>query len=247
MNALSGTNVTIIGASRGIGRALAAHFHGRNAQVMAVARGQDGLNGLARDLPGIATLALDATSPGAADQVLTQQTPHLLILCGGAPAPCVPFQDLTWDAFSTGWNTDTRISFNFLQAALNYPLPDGATIVTLTSGAMLNGSPISGGYAGAKKMQMFLSGYAQKEAARAGRDLRFITLAPLRLIPETGVGSTGIAGYARYNHTTEAEFLAAAGPAMTTTTVIESLVRMLAEATPGQNFGVSPDGLSVLS
>lgn len=242
----SNTPVTIIGASRGLGRVMAETFHRLGAQVLAVARGQAGLDRLSRDLPGIAVLACDAASPDAPDRVLAAQTPQILILCGGAVPPCRPLPDMDWQAFSSGWNTETRMSFHFLQAALKRPLPAGATLVTITSGAMLQGSPISGGYAGAKKMQLFLSGYAQKEAGRAGLDLRFLTLAPARLMQGTDVGAAGIAGYAAYNGTTEADFLAAMGPGLTTQQVADALLGLLKGAPLGGNFIVSPDGVAAL-
>src|SRR5258708_26922299 len=45
---LSRTPVTLIGASRGLGRVLAETFHRLGAQVLIVARGQAGLDALAR-------------------------------------------------------------------------------------------------------------------------------------------------------------------------------------------------------
>jgi NAD(P)-dependent dehydrogenase (short-subunit alcohol dehydrogenase family) len=240
------TKVTLIGASRSIGRAMAERFHGLGAQVLVVARGRDALDALSRDLPGIGTLALDATKADAAAQVFARQEPDLLVICGGAPAPCLPFHEVSWEAFSTGWNTDMQISFNFLKEVIRRPLKDGTHVITVTSGAMLNGSPISGGYAGAKKMQMFLSNYAQREADRAGLKLRFQTIAPLRLIPNTGVGDTGIAGYAVYNGTTEADFLAGTGPLMSPETVADAVLAMLPDDVTGAHFGVAPDGLSPL-
>ena len=247
MNAQTQQTVTLIGASRGIGRAFAERFHAAGAKVLVVARGQDDLDTLSRDLPGIQILAIDAAEDTAIDQVLTVQTPDLLIQCGGSLAPNRSIQDIDWQAFSNTWNTDTRITFNIVQAVLKTPLPAGTTIVTVTSGAILNGSPISGGYAGAKKMQQFLSTYAQKESDRAGLGQRYLTLAPLRLLPGTGVGAGGIAGYAKYNGTSEAEFLAATGPILTPQIATDALVQIVAEAAPGAHFGVGADGLSALN
>jgi NAD(P)-dependent dehydrogenase (short-subunit alcohol dehydrogenase family) len=62
MTDLSRTPVTLIGASRGLGRVLAETFHRLGAQVLVVARGQAGLDTLARDLPGVAVLACDASA-----------------------------------------------------------------------------------------------------------------------------------------------------------------------------------------
>jgi NAD(P)-dependent dehydrogenase (short-subunit alcohol dehydrogenase family) len=246
MSDFSSVPVTIVGASRGLGRVLAETFHRLGAQVLAVARGQIGLDALSRELPGIDVLALDAASPEAPGRVFAVQSPRILILCGGAVPLCVPLPDMDWQAFSNAWNNDTRMSFHFLQAALKQPLPAGATVLTITSGAMLQGSPISGGYAGAKKMQLFLSGYAQKEAVRAGLDLRFLSLAPARLMQGTDVGGAGITGYAAYNGMTEADFLTSMGPGLTTRQVADALVGLIKEAPPGGNFSVSPDGVAAL-
>ena len=129
-----------------------------------------------------------------------------------------------------------RMSFHFLQAALKRPLPPGATVVTITSGAMLQGSPISGGYAGAKKMQAFLTGYAQKEAGRAGLDLRFLSLAPARLMPQTDIGAAGVKGYAAYNGTSEAAFLEAMGPGQTPQQVADALLDLIGDGAAGRQF-----------
>lgn len=50
-------------------------------------------------------------------------------------------------------------------------------MVVVSSGVALNpnGSPLSGGYAGAKATQRLLSVYAQDEANRAGLDITFTT------------------------------------------------------------------------
>ena len=127
------------------------------------------------------------------------------------------------------------------------PLPQGATVVTITSGALLQGSLISGGYAGAKKMQAFLTGYAQKEASRAGLDLRFLSLAPARLMPQTDIGAAGVKGYAAYNGTSEAIFLEAMGPGQTPRQVADAVIDLIGEGKPGGNFIVSADGVAALS
>lgn len=247
MTDLSDTPVTVVGASRGLGRVLAEHFHRRGAQVLAVARGQAGLDAMASDLPGLAVLTTDASAPDAPDRVFAVQTPRVLILCGGAVPLCKPFHELDWDGFSISWNNETRMSFHFLKAAVKRPLPPGSTVATITSGAMLQGSPISGGYAGAKKMQAFLTGYAQKEADRAGLDLRFLSLAPARLMPQTDIGAAGVRGYAAYNGTSEAAFIEAMGPGQTPQQVADALLEQMEDGKPGGNFIVSADGLAALS
>jgi NAD(P)-dependent dehydrogenase (short-subunit alcohol dehydrogenase family) len=238
--------VTLIGASRGLGRVLAETFHSKGAQVLVVAREQASLDALARELPGVRTLACDATKPDAAARVLAVQEPRVLVLCGGAMTVNIAFPDLDWDQFNVSWETDTRISFNFLKAVLEKPLKPGAVVVTMSSGAVINGSPISGSYAGAKRMQMFLSSYAQKASDRAGLDLRFVTLAPARIMAETELGAAAVRDYAVYNGTTEAAFLTAVGPAQTPAQVADAVLGLIKDGKPGGHFLVSAEGVSAL-
>lgn len=239
--------VTVVGASRGLGRVIAETFHRQGAKVLVTARGQADLDAVARDLPGIQTLACDASEPDAPERVFAVQLPHILVLCGGAVPVCKPFPKVDWDEFSRNWNNDTRMSFHFLQAALQRPLPDGAVIVTITSGAVRQGSPISGGYAGAKQMQIYMNGYAQKSADRAGLNLRFLSLAPARLMPQTDIGKAGVTGYAAYNNTTEAGFLELMGQGQTPQQVADAVIGLIEAGQPGGNFIVSHDGVAALS
>jgi len=244
---LSGIPVTLVGASRGLGRVMAENFHRLGAQLLIVARGRPALDALAWNLPGAAVLACDASAADAPERVFAIQAPRILILCGGAMPPCRPFPEVNWEEFSGNWNNDVRMSFHFLQAALKRPLAPGATVITITSGAVRQGSPISGGYAGAKQMQIFMSGYAQKAAERADVKLRFLSLAPARLIPQTDIGAAGVKGYAAYNGTSEATFLQAMGPRLTPQQVADALLELITEAPPGGNFIVSPEGVAALS
>ena len=52
-------------------------------------------------------------------------------------------------------------------------------VVSLSSGAALGGSPLSGGYAGAKATQRFITAYAQEEATRAGLGITFTAVVDL--------------------------------------------------------------------
>src|ERR1051326_1605601 len=117
----------------------------------------------------------DAT---VAARLLDRYEPELIVLVAGAP-PCMrPLQHQTWETFSVNWETDVRITFQWLRAALRKPLRPGSRVVVISSGAALNanGSPLSGGYAGAKATQRFITGYAQDEAVRAGLGISFATV-----------------------------------------------------------------------
>ena len=100
--------------------------------------------------------------------------PDVLVLCGGAFPPAAPLHEQSWPQFAVNWESDVRIAFHFCKAALSYPLPAGTSVVVISSGAAVAGSPNSGGYAGAKRTQMFIANYSQKESDRLGLGLRFV-------------------------------------------------------------------------
>ncbi len=79
-------------------------------------------------------------------------------------------------------------------------------VVSLSSGAALLGSPLSGGYAGAKATIKFISSYAGLEAQRLGADIRFVSLLP-QLTPVTGLGRIYTEQYAAMAGMSQAQFL----------------------------------------
>jgi NAD(P)-dependent dehydrogenase (short-subunit alcohol dehydrogenase family) len=204
---LGGKNVVVIGASRGLGRVIVEAVHAEGARVLAVARDQESLEQMATDVIGPTTLAIDATDERAPVRVFSALTPDILVVCAGAIPPAAPLHEQSWKQFSVNWETDVKASFLFCQAALRSPLQPGAIVILISSGAAIGGSPISGGYAGAKRMQMFMANYCQKESDRLGLNLRFIAIAPARIMPDTDVGRTAVAGYSRYLGISAAEFV----------------------------------------
>jgi NAD(P)-dependent dehydrogenase (short-subunit alcohol dehydrogenase family) len=248
MQRLAGKNVVVIGASRGVGRAIVETAHAEGASVLAVARGAAALTELAHALPGVATLALDASDEGAPDAVFAAHHPDVLVLCGGARPHLAPLHEQSWDTFSRNWQTDLKASFLFCRAALRAPLPEGATVILVSSGAGINGSPLSGGYAGAKRTQMFMANYAQKESDRLRRGLRFRTLVPARIMAETEMGQHAVAGYAEYLGIAPAQFLQNMGPAQTAQDVANAVVDVAtgADLGSGNVFVVSAKGVEPL-
>jgi NAD(P)-dependent dehydrogenase (short-subunit alcohol dehydrogenase family) len=75
------------------------------------------------------------------------------------------------------------------------PLAPGSIVLTLSSGAAVFGSPLTGGYAGAKAAIRWLTAYAADESRRAGLGIWFVSLLP-RLTPETSLGAVFAAAYA---------------------------------------------------
>jgi hypothetical protein len=84
-----------------------------------------------------------------------------------------------------------------MQAALNLPLKPGSRVLVGSSGAAANGSPLSGGYAGAKRMLWFMAKYANGVAEQKRLGIRFQAIVPLQIIGGTGVGDEASAAYAR--------------------------------------------------
>ena len=87
-------------------------------------------------------------------------------------------------------------------------------VVLISSGAAVPGSPLSGGYAGAKRAQWFIAKYAQGLSEQLSLGLRFRVIVPRQMFAGTGVGDTGIKAYAAAAGRTVAE-QAATWPNMT--------------------------------
>jgi NADP-dependent 3-hydroxy acid dehydrogenase YdfG len=113
---------------------------------------------------------------------------------GATPLPR-PIHHHTWQTFSRNWEVDVQHVFHFTREALLAPSAPGSTVIALSSGAALRGSPLSGGYAGAKAAIRWLTGYAAEESQRAGLGIRFVSLLP-QLTPATDLGARYVAAYA---------------------------------------------------
>ncbi|RWE13745.1 MAG: SDR family oxidoreductase [Mesorhizobium sp.] len=245
MRLLQGRNVVVVGGSRGVGRSIAEAALSERATVMAVARDRPALAQFAWETPGVKTFAVDATVESAPDEVFAALAPDALVICAGALAPSAPLYEQNWKAFSANWETDVKISFLFCKAALRRPLKPGARIILISSGAALTGGPPnSGGYAGAKRMQMFLAGHSQKESDRLGLDLRFMALAPMRIMPGTGVGDAGIESISAYMGIRPMEFIAGMLDMQTPAEVGRAVIALATQKPQGCSFAVSGSGLA---
>ncbi|MFI9152864.1 SDR family oxidoreductase [Streptomyces sp. NPDC053367] len=190
------STAVVTGASRGFGRAIATALVARGTHVVGIARHERGLRTLRDELgDGFTPVAADAADDTLAQRVIQEHRPGLLVLNAGATPHMAPVHEQTWETFSRHWHTDTRHVFAWTRAALREPLAPGSVVVSMSSGAALAGSPLSGGYASAKAAVRYLNGYAADVAQRAGLGIRFHTLLP-NMTPAGGVGSAAIDGYA---------------------------------------------------
>jgi NAD(P)-dependent dehydrogenase (short-subunit alcohol dehydrogenase family) len=245
MGSLQGQNVVVVGGSRGIGRSIVEAALSEGATVLAVARGAAALTRLSNEMPGVKTLAVDATKDSTPDEVFDALKPDVLVICAGALPPATPVHEQSWEAFSVNWEMDVKASFLFCKAALRGPLKPGTRVVLISSGAALSGGPpFAGGHAGAKRMQMFLAGHCQKESDRLGLGLRFMALAPMRIIPGTGVGNSGVDGYAAYLGIPPADVLAGMTDMQAAADVGRAVVALATGQSQGSSFVVSGSGLA---
>jgi NAD(P)-dependent dehydrogenase (short-subunit alcohol dehydrogenase family) len=212
---LSGTTALVTGASRGFGRAIAVALSQAGANVVGVARDRAALDELHGQLGGGFTpVAADVTDPVVAGRLIDIYHPRVLVLNAGAAPLSRPLQQHTWQTFSTTWETDVKHAFNWTREALLRPLEPGSVVIAFSSGAAINGSPLSGGYAGAKAAIRFLTGYAAAESQRASLGIRFVSVLP-QLTPATELGAAAVAAYAAREGMDVAAFLDSRGPALT--------------------------------
>jgi len=214
MSNLSGRTTVVVGASRGLGRGIARAFAEAGAPVVAVARTGAALAELASTSANIRTEVADAADAAVSWSVLDQYEPEVLILVAGAIPVMRPLQYQTWETFSVHWHADLKIAFNWLRDALLKPLRPGSRVVVVSSGAAINGSPASGGYAGSNATQRFIAGYAQEESRRAGLDITVTAVMP-RMTPLGDVGRLGVQAYAARGAQAEEAYVKQLGEVLT--------------------------------
>lgn len=245
MEKLKGKKVVVIGGSRGTGLSIVKALLNEAADVLVVGRNTKSLDDLAGTFPQVRTLKADATDESTAAKVF-QDLPDVVVLAAGAVAPVKPVYQMDWETFSINWNTDVKASFLLAKYALTAPAKSGTEIIFISSGAAIGGSPITGSHAGSKRTQMFLANYAQEVSNRLKLGLRFIALAPWRLMKASGTGEVVIPGYAEYYGIPEKDFIGRMSMSQTKEDVAEAVVSF-AEHLPapeeGNVFIVSGKGI----
>jgi NAD(P)-dependent dehydrogenase (short-subunit alcohol dehydrogenase family) len=167
----------VIGARSGVGLATADALAAAGVHVLAAGRERD------------------ATDPDQVAALLAEADPDLVVVAAGTRPRMASVEEQTWESFSAPWNVDVKIAFEVGRAALARPLRPGSTVLIVSSGAGLHGSPLSGGYAGAKRTQMFLTQYLQRAADARELGIRFVALAPRQLLAGTPIGEAAAAAY----------------------------------------------------
>ena len=228
MQTLNQQRVLITGGSRGLGLGVVEALVARNADVTVVARDADSLTDLQRRL-GVAVIPGDMTAPELAESVLRDVRPSILVLNAGATPAMAPLHEQTWESFSENWNVDVKAAFHWIQAALRLPLERGARVLISSSGAAIGGSPLSGGYAGAKRMIWLMADYANGVAGELGLDIRFQAVVLRQMVGATRLGRTAAEAYARRKGIGIEQFLAGFGKPLQLREYGEQVVTLLAD------------------
>jgi len=245
---LKDKKVVVTGGSRGLGLGLVEALVAHGAKMTVVARDANGL-GSVRARLGVATISADVTDETAAHRILSEVHPDILVLNAGAKPRMGRLDQLSWTDFSTTWETDVKAGLYWLQAALKTPLKSGSRVLVGSSGAAQNGSPLSGGYAGAKRMLWMMTNYANGVSAQNKLGIRFQAIVPQQIIGDTGVGDAGANAYASSMGIGRDEFLARFGTPMPPREFGEKVVSVLEDPkyAEGIVFGLKGDtGITVL-
>jgi NAD(P)-dependent dehydrogenase (short-subunit alcohol dehydrogenase family) len=245
-NPLAGTTAIVTGASRGFGRGIATALASVGAHVVGVARDGAHLDTLCGELADFTAVTADAADPATAPRLIDEYRPSTVVLCAGAAPQMSPLQEHTWESFSQNWNVDVAQAFHWIRHALARPLAPGSTVIAVSSGAAINGSPLSGGYAGAKATVKFITGYAGLESERGGLGIDFVSVLPV-LTPTTDLGAAAVAAYAERQGVDVDTFIQSLRPALTAEQVGKSVLEIATGTTRDHRaYTLTSAGLSPL-
>jgi NAD(P)-dependent dehydrogenase (short-subunit alcohol dehydrogenase family) len=248
INGLADTTAIVTGASRGFGRGIAAALSGAGAQVVGVARTAAHLDEV-RDQLGSTFIPVtaDAADPATAARLIDEYRPRTLVLCAGSAPRMIRLQDQTWESFSQNWNVDVAQAFHWSRQALQQPLAPGSSVIAISSGAAINGSPLSGGYAGAKATVRLISSYAAIESQRDGLGIDFVSILP-QLTPATDLGAAAVAAYAERQGVDVDTFVQSLRPELTADQVGKSVLEVATGARREHHaYTLTSTGLSPLA
>jgi NAD(P)-dependent dehydrogenase (short-subunit alcohol dehydrogenase family) len=195
MKNLQNKSILITGASRGLGKAILEELATADVEISVIGRNKDKLALLEK--PNVKVIAGDVTDEILINKVVSELKPQILLLNAGATPVMGSLEEQTWDSFTTVWNTDVKAGLYGIQAALKAPLPIGSRVLIVTSGAAMVGAPLSGSYAGAKRMLWFMAQYANQIAQKKGLGITFQMIVPMQMIAETDLAQAVAGEYAK--------------------------------------------------
>ena len=182
----------VAGGTGGLGSGVAEALARRKMRVLTLSRNAPAPGTAVRE--GIQHIVGDATDEVTAARVFDEIQPDLAVLCVGVQPLLRPLHLQTWETFSQAWEVDAKSAFVWLRNALLLPMKPGSHVIVVSSAAAIQGSVLSGGYAGAKRTQWFIAKYAALEAERMRLGLHIRCLLPM--LTPTGIGKAAMAAYA---------------------------------------------------
>lgn len=242
MTPLAGQKIVVTGGSRGLGLGIVEALVEQKAEVTVVARDPQRLAEVSRRL-GVNVVRGDVTDEKLARGVLSDVRPSVLVLNAGATPPMGALHELTWENFSRAWDVDVKAGFHWVQEALRLPLPRGSRVIIGSSGAAVNGSPLSGSYAGAKRMLWLMALYANDVAKRLDLGIHFQAIVPQQIIGDTELGRQAAEAYARSKGVSLETLLAGFGAPLPPRKVGDHVVSILSDFryASGVAFGMKGD------
>jgi len=215
----------VTGGGRGLGAGIAHALAAAQMRVFSVE-----LHPAGTATPGIEPIVGNAADERTAAHLMQELRPDLVVLSAGASALLRPLHLHSWETFSQNWEVDAKATFVWLRNALLLPMKPGGHIVIISSMAAMNGSPLSGSYAGAKRMLWFMADYAAQEIDHLKLGVRIHCLLPM-LNPSTDLGRAGIAAYAQRGGISFDDFVKRLGPPLTPAIIGDAVVALHANPT----------------
>jgi NAD(P)-dependent dehydrogenase (short-subunit alcohol dehydrogenase family) len=249
MSTLENKRALVIGASRGIGRATLEALASQGMQVVGVARDRERLEKIAREAPGKVTVQVgDATSAAFAEELIHAHDPDLVVVTLGVHPHMARIDEQSWESFSLAWHVDVKATFVLGQAALRTPMRSGTRVIIVSSGAAIAGSPMSGGYAGSKRMQWFMGGYLQSASDARGLGIRFNVIVPRQLVAGTEIAEDAARVYSRTTGQDVATYMQRFGTPLMPDGVAAAILAIARgdEGTQHPALAVKGDGLTPL-
>ncbi|CAN7716738.1 SDR family NAD(P)-dependent oxidoreductase [Bosea sp. LjRoot237] len=245
---LKNKSVVVTGGSRGLGAGLVEALVDQGAEVTVIARQSEALDAV-RERLGVSAIAADIRDEAVAHRVLSEVRPDVLVLNAGAKPPMARLDQISWADFTAPWEYDVKAGLHWLQAALNLPLAPGSRVLVVSSGAAVGGSPMSGGYGGAKRMLWFMARYANRVSEQKELGIRFQVILPRQMVLGTGIGDWAAGAYAQAMGITPEAFVARFGAPMSPRMFGGNVVSVLGDPAyaEGFAFGLSGDnGVTVM-
>jgi NAD(P)-dependent dehydrogenase (short-subunit alcohol dehydrogenase family) len=244
---IEGGKVVVTGGNRGLGLGIVEALVQRKARVTVVGRDPGRLAEVQKRL-GVAVVQGDITDLRLAQNLLREVRPDVVILNAGATPVMAPLHQQTWEGFSNAWDTDVKGTFHWVQAALQIPLGRGSRVLIGSSGAAIAGSPLSGGYSAAKRMQWLMAAYASGVATQLDLGIRFQAILPGQIVPDTDMGRAATEAYARMRGLTPEAFSATFGAPLPPRLYGERVMAILSDPqyADGTAFAIKGDGIRAL-